>query len=122
MNHSLRAYRKALKSRLRCCAGTRRRLLTQFDQMSVSFLAENPSPSQAQFSEAFGTPQELAEQLMEEVSEQERRQYRRGRRLFWAVAAVLVLLLSVYALWMTFDARHPIQMVEQIIIYEEDVK
>ena len=119
MNHSLRAYRKALKSRLRCCAGTRRRLLTQFDQMSASFLAENPFPSQAELTAAFGSPRELARQLMEQVSEQELRQHRRSRWLFRISAATIALLLAGYAIWMTYDVFTPMNVVETVIIYEE---
>lgn len=119
MNHSLRAYRKALKSQLYCCAGTRRRLLTQFDQMSASFLAENPLPSQAELTAAFGSPRELARQLMEQVSEQELRQHRRSRWLFRISAATISLLLAGYALWMTYDVFTPMNVVETVIIYEE---
>lgn len=119
MNHSLRAYRKALKSQLCCCAGTRRKLLIQFDQMSASFLAENPSPSQAELIAAFGPPRELAGQLMEEVSEQELQQHRRSRWLFRISAAAIALLLAGYALWMTYDAVTPMNVVETVIIYEE---
>ncbi|MGM9593913.1 MAG: hypothetical protein ACI3U8_06120 [Candidatus Onthomonas sp.] len=121
MNYSLRAYRKALKSQLCCCADTRRKLLTQFDQMSAFFLAENPSPSQAELTAAFGSPRELAGQLMEEVSEQELRQYRRSRWLFRIAAGAIALLLVGYAAWITYSVTSPIEVVETIIIYEEDL-
>lgn len=122
MKNALGDYRASLKKLLRCRSCTRQRLLAQFDRMSVPFLEEHPTPSSADLVEAFGTPRELASQLMEEVSEQERRQYRHRRRLLWATTAAAVLFLSVYSLWVAFEASHPVEVTEKVIVYEEVFK
>lgn len=119
MNNALRNYRRALKARLCCRGSTRQRLLDQFDQMSAPFLEEHPVPSQAELTAAFGTPQALAEQLMEEVSDRERRQHRRSQWLVHIAAGAMALLLAGYAVWMTFSAASPADVVETIIVYEE---
>ncbi|MGM9537610.1 MAG: hypothetical protein ACI3VN_04690 [Candidatus Onthomonas sp.] len=122
MKNALRDYRTSLKKLLCCCGSTRRRLLAQFDQMSSLFLEEHPNPSSAELIDAFGTPKELASQLMEEVSEQDRRHYRHRRRLLWAAAAAAALLLSIYSLWAASEASHPVEITEKVIIYEEVLK
>lgn len=119
MNHSLRDYRKALKTQLCCCCRTRRRLLAHFDQMAALFLEEHPAPSPTELTNAFGTPQELAIQLMEEVSGQERREYQHRRLLLRIIVAVLIIGLAGLVFWLTQCSVRPMEVSETLIIYEE---
>ena len=99
MTDGMKQYRRVLKRKLRCSWGVRKRLLEKFDDAAFSYLENEPTPALAEVTEAFGTPEEMARTLMEEVTPKEAAAYKRGvivRRVLAGVAAAAVLAFAVY--------------------------
>lgn len=78
MADGVKQYRRALKRKLRCSGGVRKRLLEKFDGAAVSYLENEPTPALAGVTEAFGPPEEMARTLMEEVTPKEATAYKWG--------------------------------------------
>ena len=99
MADGVKQYRRALKRKLRCSGGVRKRLLEKFDGAAVSYLENEPTPALAGVTEAFGPPEEMARTLMEEVTSEEATAYKWGvivRRVIAAVALAAVLGFAIY--------------------------
>ena len=99
MADGVKQYRRALKRKLRCSWGVRKRLLEKFDDAAFSYLENEPTPALAEVTEAFGPPEEMARTLMEEVTPKEAAAYKRGtilRRVLAGVAAAAVLAFAIY--------------------------
>lgn len=94
-------YRRALKKKLRCNVNVKQRLLDGFDQTLATYLEEHSDPTIDNLAVAFGPPEEMAENLMAEVTPQEIAQHRRNSLLLRVLAGILivVLLLSTVYIW-----------------------
>ena len=94
-------YRRALKKKLRCNVNVKQRLLDGFDQTLATYLEEHSDPTIDNLAVAFGPPEEMAENLMAEVTPHEIAQHRRNFLLLRIFAGVLiaVLLLSTVYIW-----------------------
>ncbi len=102
MADGVKQYRRALKRKLRCSGGVRKRLLEKFDGAADAFLENEPTPALAGVMEAFGPPEEMARTLMEEVTPKEATVYKWGvivRRVIAAVALAAVLGFAIYTFW-----------------------
>lgn len=122
MSQPLQEYRNALRGQLNCGGRVRKSLLKQFDQMAGMLLSDNPVPSQEELNDAFGSPQELAAQLLLEVPAATLHHNAYSHWLSWVAAILLVTLLAGYSLWMTFDATVPVEVTEKTVIYSEVIK
>lgn len=89
MNHEVMRYEQALKKQLRCTRSTKKRLLQQFRFSLDSYLEDNPAPSQADLLNAFGTPADMGQVLMEAVSTAEIEKYRKRTLVLKIVTAIL---------------------------------
>lgn len=92
-------YRSALKKQLRCNGKAKKRLLNGFDQTLTAYLEEHTNPTVNDLTIAFGPPNEMAEILMAELTNQEQTQYRRNillRKLFLVAFALVFLVLTIY--------------------------
>lgn len=99
MNNSAKRYTSKLKRTLPCTRATKAKLLEEFSHLLDGFLDENPDATYADLSNAFGPPEEMAEALMEKVSEQEKRAFghrRLVRRIVAAILAIALLILTAH--------------------------
>ncbi len=110
MNEAALQYRRAVRKHLRCGRSARRRLEEQLTGLLNAFLEENPVPDRAALEAAFGSPEELAATLMEELTPQERGQWKRQRLAVRVVCVVLAALLAVFSVYTFFCKEQPVQI------------
>lgn len=99
MNDCVERYKKELNKRLSCSKNVRKRLVDQFEGALEGFLEDNNSPSAEDMNLAFGSPAEMAQTLMESVTQEEKHQYQRLGRIKRILAGIVLgafLLLTVY--------------------------
>lgn len=95
-------YKKALKKHLHCSGPVRDRLIKGFDASMTAFLEDIPSPGHEEVYAAFGSPKEMAELLMTEVTTEEAALYRRQNTLLRTVAGVLASVLLAGTIYIYF--------------------
>lgn len=103
MNQAVRKYRKKLRKVLYCGTITRTRLLEQFDDVLVPFLEECPEPNLNDLYAAFGAPKQMAQELMQDVPQEERNKWKRRNQMKKVIPYVVIILLlaacaGIYAL------------------------
>lgn len=117
MIHSAARYRRALNRKLRCSSNTRGHLLEQFDFSLSAFLEEHPEATEADPTAAFGTPKEMANVMMEEVSAQEKCQYIKKKRLLLVILGALAMAVFLFAIYVFFIKEIPVETYDWV--YEE---
>lgn len=95
--------------------------MARFDRMMHPYLEEHPTPTGQQLTAAFGTPEELAHSLLEEVTPEERRRHARLRLACWIAAALLALALLGFGIYSLCVKEYNYTVTERCTIYEEDV-
>lgn len=95
-------YRRALEKKLRCGSETKKRLLDGFDQTLAVYLEERGEPTMDDLTAAFGPPEEMADTLMEGVTEQEKEQYHKTTLCLRIITSVLLALFIAFTVWLYF--------------------
>lgn len=125
MNPSIAKYKKTLKKNLRCTGDVRNRLLAKFDSTLQLYLEENPSPDELALQAAFGTPEDMAKILMEEVTPSETKHYRIGRTVLKVISGILIAILIALTIFIFFIKQKPVVVNDVIYdngtISDEDV-
>ncbi len=111
MNHNAMRYKSKLKRKLQCNRATKARLLDEFSRSFDGFLEENPDASFADLSNAFGPPEEMAHILMEKLSVEDTRQYRRHIYIKRVVAAFCAAAFLLFVAYVFFEKQKPIDMI-----------
>lgn len=122
MNQSCKQYRARLRRNLRCSGAEQKRLLTEFDGMLGKVLEDNPDPDSNALCAALGSPEELAAELMQDISARAVSKWETQQRLVKAaLCLVIILLAAVCALIIRFK-MHPVQIdvIETTTIYEPE--
>lgn len=115
MNSCVEQYKKMLMKHLPCGRTARKRLVCRFDGILASFLEDNFSPSADELNSAFGTPEEMAQILMAEVSSQEQAQYRKELLVKRILIGILLTAFLVLTTYIYFYKEKPITITEEII-------
>lgn len=113
-------YRRSVKRLLLCGGDVRSDLIARMDKMLASFQSENPAPSFEELAKSFGTPEEMAQELMLDITPEEQETYCRKRRtvrIIAGVAAVLALMLIIFAGHQYF-VQHEVESVSTVYVYE----
>lgn len=110
MNEAALQYRRAVRKHLRCGRAAKRRLEGKLVGLLDTFLEDDPAPDRAALEAAFGTPEELAATLMEELAPEERLQWRRRRLAVRVVCVALAALLAVFSVYTFFFKERPVQI------------
>jgi len=95
-------YRRAVKKKLRCGNTEKDRILEGFDQVLAAYTEEHNTPAIDDLTAAFGSPEEMAEVLMAQVSPQEQAQYHKNslfKKIVAIILAVVLMLFTVYVLF-----------------------
>lgn len=112
MNKAMKNYKKDLKKALHCTHSTKKQLLAQFEDMLSSFQSENPEPDTDILCDAFGEPNEMAQELMANLSKEEVHQWKRYYRIRRVLPVVLIIVLLVACIGIYHLKERP-------IIYQE---
>lgn len=117
-------YFRALERCLDCPGEDRERFLAQARRMADDFVQGKPDATPGEVAGCLGEPEELAQCFLEELDPEmlERRERRRklGRRVLASVLATLVILLSV---WVVYLETRPktVEVTESLIIHEKEI-
>jgi len=117
MNKPVAQYRRALKKLLFCSSSKREQLMLRFQSMLNTLLADCPAPTKQDLYDAFGSPEELANTLSEEITQEDTARYRRmqnARRIIAGIIASLLLIVTVYVF---FVKQKPITSYDEGIAY-----
>ena len=103
MTAAIEQYKRRLKRHLRCDSLTKRRLMGRFEGMLNVYLGDSgwPAswPGKQDLENAFGTPEQMAGVLMDDIPYDVMAKYRRNQQIGKSVIAILILalvLLTVY--------------------------
>jgi hypothetical protein len=119
MNQAVNEYKRQLKQHLSCGNRRRKELMEQFQETLNNFLEENPSPDFSALEEAFGSPEQMARELMETVPPHEIDQWKRAQKIKKIVAGALVCVLAVACVFVFFyKENNTVQVTERIFLYE----
>lgn len=119
METSIKKYRRSLRRHLRCRRSTKALLMERFSDYQNRVLEEYPEPTTEQLVQAFGPPEAMARELLEEVPPQEQTKYRRNRLVWRICAGILATLLILFAFYSFFLKSIPVEVNKTIVIIDE---
>lgn len=122
MSRATTRYIRSIKNHLTCTHATKRKLVAQFESALSNYLDEQPDATPEMLYAAFGTPEQMAASMMQDLPHSERNAYRRQsqlRRILIGILAASLLLFSVYAF---FIKQKPIENHVEITPYDSTVE
>lgn len=106
MTAAIEQYKRKLKRHLVCDSTTKQRLMGRFDGMLNVYLGDSgwPAswPGKQDLENAFGTPEQMAEILMDEIPACKRAKYRRNRRIIRVIVAISFAALFLQSIYVLF--------------------
>ena len=117
MNKPVAQYRRALKKLLFCSSSKREQLMLRFQSMLNTLLADCPAPTKQDLYDAFGSPEELANTLSEEITPEDTARYRRMQNARRIIAGILIGLLLIASVYVFFVKQKPLVSVDEHIDY-----
>lgn len=115
MNEHVNQYEKQLRKHLTCTRKAKEKLLNHFEYMLLHFLSDNGSPTTEDLHQAFGTPAEMAQTLMVEISPEEQAQYRKGVLVRRVLAVILFVVFLVLTAYIYLFKEKPINVSDEIV-------
>ena len=103
MNHDFIRYRRSVKRQLRCTGKTRSSLLHRLQSMLDSFLDEYPAATTEDLKTAFGSPEAMASLLCENLTEADRRSFRRRQLLIYVTVGIMATALLAFSFLVFFE-------------------
>lgn len=114
MSRATIQYMRSLKKHLLCTHKTKRKLLAQFKQAMYNYVDEEPDATWEMLNSAFGTPEEMATTMMQDLPLSELTAFRRQNRLYQALAGSILVLLLSFTIYVFFVKQNPIESYVEI--------
>lgn len=102
-------YIRSLKKHLLCTHATKRKLLAQFKPAINNYVDEQPDATWEMLNSAFGTPEEMATTMMQDLPQSELTAFRRQNRLFQALAGSIMFLFISFTIYVFFVKQNSIE-------------
>lgn len=97
MSKAASKYLRQIRTWLPCSRKTKKRVLTDVENIVSSYLAENPNCTYSQLQDKFGTPRQIAAAQVDEMETPELlRQLRIRRRIVTIILIAAVLFLTIW--------------------------
>lgn len=93
-------YRNSVYGSLRCSTAPKKRLLAKLDRLLDSYAEEHDDVSMDSLTAAFGAPAEMAVTLMDDVTVEEKEQYRKQNTAKKAVFCALLAIIAAFTVWL----------------------
>ena len=120
MTAAIEQYKRRLKRRLHCDSTMKRRLMDRFEGMLNVYLGDSgwPAswPGKQDLENAFGTPDQMARILMDEIPADILAKYQRRRQILRIIAAVAVAALLAQSIYLMFFKPFTIVSKSEVII------
>ena len=113
MIQSVKQYRKKLSKELLCTKSVKKRLIGEFDKLVLNYSEENSVPTVDTLTAAFGTPNDMANTLMESVSAEEMAVYKKRCIINRAISITLVIALLIFVIYVFFWMQKPLVAVDE---------
>lgn len=117
---AVKRYMQAVKQELHCSKAQKTLFLRQMEDSIFTYISENSTASMEDLTKEFGTPADIAKSFLEEADPAViGKSLRHGRKIFWAVLAVVLIVaaivIGIYAfdLWRSENYRGG-QYVEEV--------
>ncbi len=120
MTAAIEQYKRRLKRHLHCDSITKRRLMDRFEGMLNVYLGDSgwPAswPGKQDLENAFGTPEQMARILMDEIPANVTAKYRKKKRILRVIGAVILAALLAQVVYLSFIKEYTITSKGEIII------
>lgn len=120
MTAAIEQYKRRLRRRLHCDSTMKRRLMDRFEGMLNVYLGDSgwPAswPGKQDLENAFGTPDQMARILMDEIPADVFAKYQRKRQILRIIAAVAVAALLAQSIYLMFFKPFTIVSKSEVII------
>lgn len=125
MNQYANAYIKAVNKEMRCSRGTKNHLLHLLAQNIERFTDENENICMQVLCDSFGSPADMAQQLMQEVTPEQQKSYYLRKKTVRIFSGVLSGILVFAMIYIFFIKQKPVIVSEEIIedgiIYSDEL-
>lgn len=113
-------YRRSVKRLLLCGGDVRSDLIARMDKMLTSFQSENPAPSFEELAKSFGTPEEMAQELMLDITPEDQETYCRKRRTVRTIACAAIALAMIFVIYAGYQlfTLNDIESNDTVFVYE----
>lgn len=112
-----RKYLKEIQELLVCSAKERRRFIKEFDGNIDDYISDNPEASIEELRNAMGSPQEIAEGFIANVSPKDvvkRTSFSKTMIVIASLVAIFIIIISVFAVVDNYITNHFVQGKETI--------
>lgn len=93
---AVKRYMQAVKQELHCSKAQKALFLRQMEDSIFTYISENSTASMADLTKEFGTPADIAKSFLEEADPAViGKSLRHGRKIFWAVLAVVLIVAAI---------------------------
>lgn len=118
MISAVEKYKKKLARRLKCCKKTKKRLISGMEPTFEAFFQDVPDADYAALCAAFAPPEEMAKQLMQQVTLAEHKTYKKH----WIIAAVIIGVLAAlfigFTVYVYIQKSIPTYFEYNTVVYE----
>lgn len=122
-----RKYLKEIQELLVCSAKERRRFIKEFESNIDDYISDDPEASIEDLRNAMGSPQEIAEGFIANVSPKDvvkRTSFSKAMIVIASLVAIFIIIISVFAVVDNYITNHFVQGEEIItyhkVVYEEE--
>lgn len=115
MSKYVYTYLNAVKKKMLCSGAEKKQILSAFAQNVERYEEENESADLQHLCENFGSPEEMAAELMKDITPEQQNAYRKKKTVLRVIAGVLVAVLAAAAIYIFFIKQKPIMAYEEII-------
>lgn len=110
MNTYARKYLLDLEKNLSCTRKTKKQMLRRFASILQHFISDNPSPTEKDLYLAFGTPNEMAQALMEEMTQEQHSHWRNNLLFKRVVATIVIVFFVIFTAYVYFYKEKPLNV------------
>lgn len=107
MKTATEKYRRILVKKLRCCKSTKMRLITSLAPTFETFSEENPNADYEALCVAFGSPEDMAKQLTQKITNEEQQKFRTKNVVCIAALSVLAALFIGFTIYVYVEKSIP---------------
>lgn len=119
MTDQVTQYRRRVRRCLRCNAVTKIRLLNKLDKLLNSYIEEHDHFSAEALTDAFGSPDDMAKNLIESVTPEEMEQFHKHNKLKQVILCFILVIFMFFTIWLYFYKEVGLTSISDINIGDE---
>lgn len=116
MNKDYKRYIKNIRAQIQCSRSKKAELLAPFLRSMQNYELENETAFYHDLVNAFGTPEEMAETLAEQLTEKDIRKYKCCKTVIKVFLIFVIGFVLVWSIYLLFFANAPVEVTQTIIV------